>query len=89
VNYGVAQYANFNVLPTYNYTSPHNILRWTDRTKVSGGQSCYSNCHIRNEGGVLINKDLYLFQSDLLEWEAIASAGIVVDGKLPTSWFAK
>jgi thiosulfate/3-mercaptopyruvate sulfurtransferase len=85
--YGVPQYANFAVLPTYNYTSPHNILRWTSRTKMLAGQSCFSNCHIRNEGGTLVNKDLYLFQEDLLGWEAVASAGIVVDGKLPSSWF--
>jgi hypothetical protein len=87
--YGVPQYANFNVLPTYNYTSPHNILRWTSRTKITSGQSCYSNCHIRNEGGTLVNKNLYLFADDLLAWETVASAGIVVDGKLPASWFAK
>ena len=87
--YGVAQYANFNVLPTYNYTSPHNILRWTDRTRVGSGAACSSNCHIRNEGGTLVNKDLYLFQEDLLDWESAASAGIVVDGKLPPSWFTK
>jgi len=87
--YGVPAYANFNVLPTYNYTSPHNILRWTSRTKITSGQSCYSNCHIRNEGGTLVNKNLYLFADDLLAWEAVASASIVVDGKLPPSWFAK
>lgn len=87
--YGVPLYANFAVLPTYNYTSPHNILRWTDRTKTTAGQSCYSNCHIRNENGTLVNKNLYLFADDLLSWEAVASAGIVVDGKLPPAWFAK
>lgn len=84
--YGVAQTSNFNAFPTYNYTSPHNILRWTDRTKVATGGACYSNCHVRNEGGVLINKSLFLFQSDLLQWELGATSGITVDGKLPTSW---
>jgi hypothetical protein len=87
--YGIAQYAYFNSQPTYNYTSPHNILRWTDRTKLSAGQSCYSNCHLRNEGGTIVNKGLYLFQDDLLEWEKTASAGIVVDGKLPASWLGQ
>ncbi len=85
--YGVPQYANFNVLPTYNYTSPHNILRWTDRTRLNPGQSCFSNCHIRNENGTLINKNLYLFQENLLSWEQMASLGITVDGRLPQSWF--
>lgn len=87
--YGVEEYANFEAFPTYNYTSPHNILRWTKRTQVTNGKSCSSNCHIRNENDVLINKELYLFEEDLLEWEKVASMGIVVDGKLPESWFER
>ncbi len=84
--YGVDEYANFDSFPTYNYTSPHNLLRWTTRTKVETGTSCSSNCHIRNEGGVFINKDLFLFQNDLLDWEKNATNPITVDGKLPESW---
>jgi len=84
--FGIEQYANFSVLPTYNFTSPHNILRWTDRTKVEPGDKCYSKCHLRNEGDVIINKELYLFNDDLLEWEKPATSGIAVDGKLPPSW---
>jgi hypothetical protein len=86
---GVENYANFDAEPTYNYTSPHNILRWTSRTEVENGKSCSSNCHIRNEGGELINKDLYLFMEDLLEWELGATARITVDDKLPSGWFTK
>jgi thiosulfate/3-mercaptopyruvate sulfurtransferase len=85
--YGVPEYANFDVFPTYNYTSPHNILRWTERTDITAGRACYSNCHIRNEGGNLVNKELFLFQSDLLDWEMNATTPITVDGKLPASWF--
>jgi len=85
--YGVEEYANFNALPTYNYTSPHNILRWTSRTIVPEGQTCYTSCHIRNEEGLLVNKELFLFQENLLEWELEASNNIMVDGKLPSSWF--
>jgi len=44
-------------------------------------------CIILIENDVLINKQLYLFQSDLLEWELSATTGITVDGKLPQSWF--
>jgi len=84
--YGVDQYANFDAFPTYNYTSPHNILRWTDRTKVEPGESCSSNCHIRNENGELINSQLYLFEKDLLDWEIGATKWITVDGKLPSTW---
>lgn len=84
--YGVPEYANFDAFPTYNYTSPHNILRWTGRTQVGSTKSCSDNCHIRNEGGVVVNKELYLFQDDLLNWELSATSGITVDGKLPASW---
>jgi thiosulfate/3-mercaptopyruvate sulfurtransferase len=84
--YGLAEYANFDVFPTYNYTSPHNILRWTSRTKVENG-TCASNCHIRNENGTLINKEHFLFEENLLEWEIQATSKITVDGKLPASWF--
>ena len=87
--YGVEEYANFNAFPTYNYTTPHNLLRWTDRTIVDAGQSCSASCHIRNEGGTLINKDLFLFQENLLDWEKEATTKITVDGKLPASWTAE
>lgn len=83
--YGVEEYASFDALPTYNYTTPHNILRWTSRTKVESG-SCSSNCHIRNENGVLINKNLYLFEENLLDWEKGASSHITVDDHIPRSW---
>ena len=86
--YGVEEYANFAAFPTFNYTSPHNLLRWTQRTQVSEGATCSANCHIRNEGGELINKELYLFESDLLDWEKEASTKITVDGKLPAEWNA-
>ena len=84
--YDVAEYANFDAFPTYNYTTPHNILKWTDRTLVDAGKGCSSKCHIRNEDGVLINKNLYLFEEDLLEWEKSATSHITVDGELPGSW---
>lgn len=84
--YDVPEYANFAAFPTYNYTSPHNILRWTTRTQVEEGASCYSNCHIRNEDGILVNKNLYLFRDDLLDWELEATEHITVDDELPGSW---
>lgn len=84
--YGVEAYANFDVLPTYYYTSPHNIMRWTSRTMVSEGAGCATSCHVRNEDGVLINKELYLFNDDLLDWEKGATGHITVDDKLPDSW---
>jgi len=82
--YGVEAYADFDVLPTYNYTTPHNLLRLTSRTNVGG--TCSANCHIRDEGGTILNKDLYLFETDLLDWEIGATSGITVDGELPSYW---
>jgi hypothetical protein len=82
--YGVEDYTAFDAHPTYNYTTPHNILKWTERTETEG--DCYVNCHIRKEGDSLINKDLYLWQADLLEWEVSATGEMTVDGKLPEKW---
>jgi hypothetical protein len=86
IEYDVAEYANFDAFPTYNYTSPHNILRWTERTTVEQGESCYVNCHVNKNGEEWINKELYLFEENLLEWEKAATTGITVDGHLPPSW---
>lgn len=84
--YGVEGYSNFDAFPTYNYTSPHNLIRWTSRTQVDQNRTCSENCHIRYENGEPFNKQLYLFDEDLLDWEKEASKNIVVDGKLPESW---
>ena len=85
--YGVPQYSNFDTLPTFNFTTPHNILRWTPRTTVTEGSACYTSCHIRKEGETLVNKGLFLFEENLNAWELNATKGITVDGKLPSSWF--
>lgn len=85
--FGTPELANFNVEPTYKYTTPHNILRWTTRTEVESGKSCSDNCHIILEGDTYRNRNLYLFSSDLLEnWVLEANQGVIVDGKLPAGW---
>jgi hypothetical protein len=78
-------YANFDALPTYNFTTPHNILKWTERTRVESG-GCSSNCHIRQEDDSLINRELFLWKADLMEWEVGATVHITVDDALPLSW---
>jgi hypothetical protein len=80
-------YTNFDALPTYNYTTPHNSLEWTTRTNVADGADCSSNCHIRNEGGKLINVEYYLWADSLETWEVDATSAYTVDGQLPSSWF--
>lgn len=90
VGYGEElEYDNFDVLPTYNYTTPHNILEWTKQTTVAEGSSCSSSCHIRNEGGELINSELYLWADSLETWEVDATSPYTVDGELPSKWFAE
>lgn len=85
--YGVPNLSNFDVKPTFKYTTPHNILRWTSRTQVDSGKPCFDACHvIKNSDGTYRNKELYLFESDLFDWEKNASRSVIVDGKLPTSW---
>jgi len=84
--YGVDEYPDFDAHPTYNYTTPHNILKITSRTDV-GGEHCASKCHIRTEADSVYNRELYLFESDLLDWEINATAHITVDGELPAGWF--
>jgi len=81
-------YTNFDAFPIFNYTTPHNIQKWTSRTESTG--ACYLNCHIRNEGGTLVNKELYLFMEDLVEtWQVSSTSSITVDEELPASWFSK
>jgi thiosulfate/3-mercaptopyruvate sulfurtransferase len=88
VGYGEElEYANFDVLPTFNYTTPHNILLKTPQTTVEPGQSCSASCHIRNEGGTLYNTELYLWADSLYDWEVTATSPYTVDGELPASWF--
>jgi hypothetical protein len=86
INYGTPYLTNFDALPTYKYTTPHNIIRWTKRTKVNAGERCFESCHIIRDGENFKNKEFYLFKSDLEEWEYNASSNIIVDDKLPSSW---
>jgi hypothetical protein len=85
-NYGVSLLPSFDARPTFKYTTPHNIRRWTRRTTVDPGASCFDKCHIINENGIFRNRELFLFNSDLQDWEINADRDIVVDGKLPPGW---
>jgi hypothetical protein len=52
-----------------------------------GDGACSSNCHIRNEGGTLINAEFYLWADSLEAFELEATQAYTVDGQLPASWF--
>ena len=52
----------YNDKPTWQYTSPHNILASTPQTTVEAGQSCSISCHQSADGpsGFLLREsDLY------------------------------
>lgn len=95
-HYGVSVLANFDAAPTYKYTTPHNILRWTARTDTTIKATenddvihpaCAQACHIiKEKDGTYRNKEYYLFNSDLNDWELNADKDIVLDGKLPAWW---
>ena len=85
--YGLEKMPAFDAKTTFNYTTPHNILRWTSRTRVAEGGSCFDSCHVSTSASGSRNRELYLFSSDLKEsWEKSANQNIVVDGKLPSGW---
>jgi hypothetical protein len=80
--FGVPTMSNFAAAPTFKLASPHNIQRWTERTKTDAGKPCSDACHITDGR----NKQWFLFQSDLQPWEVVANQSVIVDGKLPASW---
>ena len=67
--------------PTWKYTSPHNILRWTAQTKVDGGAFCGASCHDTPDSP----DGYFLRESDLFEADGTtplpdhdANIGIVI-----------
>lgn len=76
--------AAFEVLPTWKYTSPHNITLWTARTEVPEGGSCMDACH----GTPATVDGWFLRQADLdaRPDEAAANADFIVPDSDPMSW---
>lgn len=85
--YGTPLLTNFDAYPSFNYTSPHNIMKLTPQCSPEKGKACFDACHIIKDGDIFRNKELYLFESDLeRDWEKSSSKQVTVDGKLPKSW---
>ena len=91
--YGVATMPNFDIRPSYKYTTPHNIIRWTQRTIADSlidnrHPKCAQACHIiKDAEGNVHNKEYYLFESDFTEpWQSTSTNQYTVDGKLPARW---
>jgi hypothetical protein len=95
-HYGVTNLEYFDVRPSYKYTTPHNIIRWTARTDTSKidfvtgtpHPPCSQACHIvKDNEGNFLNKEYYLFESDFTEpWQNTSTNQYTVDGKLPAWW---
>lgn len=74
----------YDDVPTWKYTSPHNILKFTDHTRDVN--PCFANCHINHNEE---NKKLFLLKSYVDEnWpnESKANESVVVDSHLPEGW---
>jgi thiosulfate/3-mercaptopyruvate sulfurtransferase len=64
--------ADFDKLPTWKLSAPHNIQRVTPQSKTC------NNCHG--------NSKIFLRKGDVTDWEQKANAAVIVpDGKIPKS----
>jgi len=79
-SWGISDLPNFGSEPTWKYTTPHNIQRWTAQTDTTGTNgNCYLKCHDQ--------KEYYLLSTDLFDYEVDANKDIVMDDKVPSSSF--
>jgi len=69
-SWGISDLPHFSAEPTWKYTTPHNIQRWTAQTDtISSGGSCSSNCH---------NSEYYLRETDLEDYEKDANKDVII-----------
>jgi len=90
-NWGAASVnpPDYDAYPTWKYTSPHSIRRFTARTDTSGGKQCWESCHTKQYFGNPENKKYFLFKEYIQNnWpdEVNANKNVVVDGHLPEGW---
>lgn len=86
--WGHEQLANYDARPTWEYTSPHNIQRFTTQTDTAGGVSCSASCHLTGDKAQ-DNVQRFLWQIDVetdYPDESTANEPVVVDDKLPIHW---
>lgn len=83
--WGVGDLAEYEALPTWKYTSPHNIRRWTDRTEMDEEESCFTACHSTPDdvdGWFLRQADLDAMDPR----EAVANEDLIVPNGDPFYW---
>ena len=84
-----ANLTDYDKYPTWKYTSPHNIRRFTARTDTTGGKQCWESCHTKSGFGNPENKKYFLFRGYIqTNWpdEVNANESTVVDDHLPDGW---
>lgn len=76
--------ANYDQLPSFKYTSPHNIQRWTSRTTPGKGDTCADPCH----GSPDTSDGFFFRQADLDRFpdEADANRPFIVPDGSPMDW---
>jgi hypothetical protein len=77
---------DFDQLPTWKYTTPHNIRRWTDRTLHEPLETCAASCHDSPptlDGWFLRQIDL-----ELLPELAGSNQALTVPDTSPMEWTA-
>ncbi|MBL7108799.1 MAG: hypothetical protein ISS11_00935, partial [Candidatus Marinimicrobia bacterium] len=78
-----AGYDSYDIttMETWQYTSPHNIRRWTAQTDTTGGVGCSASCHTDSDTTSL---NLYLFESfvDSTTNDVDANQHVIVDEHL-------
>jgi len=83
--WGTASLPDYAAEPTWKYTAPHNIQRWTSRTVVPEGGTCSTACHDTPDG----TEGIFLRQSDLDSMspaEAEANRDLIVPDGSPVNW---
>jgi len=89
-NWGAAgQMVDYDTQPTWKYTSPHSIRKYTARTDTSHGKLCYESCHTIDGFGNSENRKYFLFADSIsIYWpdEVNANSNVVVDNELPAGW---
>ena len=79
----------YDALPTWKYTSPHSIRRFTARTDTSGGKGCQESCHMGGAHGDSTNIKYFLTKDYVNQnWpdEVNANENVYVDDELPAGW---
>ena len=86
--WGHAELANYDDRPTWEYSSPHNIQKFTPQTTYEDGAFCGSSCHLTGTKAQ-DNSDRFLWQKDVendYPDELKANNSVVVDNNLPNGW---